>query len=452
MTNSIITNPEGIRRLAQRIEQICQLSQNLARQNGSVISDGNIWQSLFKAPLSTIQLLTAGPVLATQWSFVGIKIMGVQIVVQGAASAYELAAAAIEKALAQLNTKTTIRGPNGIPEISSSPFDLSENYSHIAPGSFLYDLSQLLPILVGPTYEALVAVIIGWKLLKGNKIESSWTMGRIPDFILAQIKAEVLNRFPASAQTDFIQSRTLYEFAQNVAYLEGLNDLNQTNISVQVVDSDPPAISVILPATRGDNLPNNWTQNFTASLGVSSIVDNLDEILKSEIANLGISNLKDVPIMISGFSQGGLNAALFAQKFAIKYNIAQVITFGSPIGRFHFPDTTKVLAYEFKDDIVVSMDARTNASAVNTVSIPNGINSTPDGYFQEGLELAHNIYKYTDAVKDYGAQGTNNLDPFINDLPKTTKYYELYLDDVGPAEIIEPKLYHMVGTQPAAAV
>jgi hypothetical protein len=96
------------------------------------------------------------------------------------------------------------------------------------------------------------------------------------------------------------------------------------------------------------------------------------------------------------------------------------------------------LAYEYEDDIVVNLDGQDNGKNTNTVRISGGINSTPDGFFKNGAEVAHNIYKYSDAVKDYGAQGVNNLDPFINDLPKTTQYFELFLDTEGRAEYINP--------------
>lgn len=57
------------------------------------------------------------------------------------------------------------------------------------------------------------------------------------------------------------------------------------------------------------------------------------------------------PVMLVGFSQGGLLAAHIAANRSDAWNVRAVLTFGSPVGDMIFPDKTKVVSVEHEEDI-----------------------------------------------------------------------------------------------------
>jgi hypothetical protein len=236
------------------------------------------------------------------------------------------------------------------------------------------------------------------------------------------------NVAPVSLSANFLAPKTLYDFAMAVVTLEEYNNTHQSALLVQIIEGKPPAILVVLPMTRGEgDQPNNWEQNYSAMQGSSSIVENLDKILEQVFKEQGITDFKEIPLMIAGFSQGGLNAGLFAQEYFGKYNIKQLLTLGAPLGRYYIPAEINTIAYEFEEDLVPQVDGKSNADTINTIRVPGGKNSTTNGYFpNEDGDQPHNLLKYTDAIKDYPPKNSNNLNTFLNGKARTTKLFELY--------------------------
>ena len=72
------------------------------------------------------------------------------------------------------------------------------------------------------------------------------------------------------------------------------------------------------------------------------------------------------PILITGFSLGGITAASIAAGGS-GYNIQQVVTAGSPIARFDIPDDVDVMAFEANQDLVPAGDGEQNPKAWTTI-------------------------------------------------------------------------------------
>ncbi|SEN55757.1 hypothetical protein SAMN05216281_109120 [Cryobacterium luteum] len=112
----------------------------------------------------------------------------------------------------------------------------------------------------------------------------------------------------------------------------------------------------------------------------------------------------DAPVMLAGFSQGGIVAAAFAENRSDTYNVVQVLTAGSPIGNFDIPHDISVIASEA--DPVSGADGTQNPERWETLTADNGGGG--------GLG-SHDVLRY--ALLAESAAGTpqeqNKLDDFL---------------------------------------
>ncbi|NEN06023.1 hypothetical protein G3T36_09060 [Diaminobutyricibacter tongyongensis] len=99
------------------------------------------------------------------------------------------------------------------------------------------------------------------------------------------------------------------------------------------------------------------------------------------------------PILLAGFSLGGITAASLASSDT-SYNIRQVITAGSPIARFSIPDDVDVIALEATQDIVCATDGATNPVEWTTLrkSAPYFAGESPGSLIRP--DIAHNLDRY----------------------------------------------------------
>jgi hypothetical protein len=77
------------------------------------------------------------------------------------------------------------------------------------------------------------------------------------------------------------------------------------------------------------------------------------------------------PVMLAGFSQGGITAASLAANpvTRAKFNITAVVTAGSPIADFAIPSRVQVLSLEHSQDAVPRLDTKANPDRPNWVSV-----------------------------------------------------------------------------------
>ncbi len=93
----------------------------------------------------------------------------------------------------------------------------------------------------------------------------------------------------------------------------------------------------------------------------------LERVVLDAMDESGItSDPNGPPILMTGFSLGGITAASIAASGS-GYNIQQVVTAGSPIARFEIPDDVDVLAWEANQDVVPSLDGKQNPNAWTTI-------------------------------------------------------------------------------------
>ncbi|MFT8531469.1 Mbeg1-like protein [Bifidobacterium aquikefiri] len=120
---------------------------------------------------------------------------------------------------------------------------------------------------------------------------------------------------------------------------------------------------VTIPGTDSHiDSPIGWLQNMELMSDNSSTRLQADSVrfVLDAMRQAGIERSENV--MLVGHSQGGIVAATIAADMAEEYQIAHVITAGSPVANHPIPGNTWVTSIEVEADVVPDLDGRHNPS------------------------------------------------------------------------------------------
>jgi poly(3-hydroxybutyrate) depolymerase len=135
-------------------------------------------------------------------------------------------------------------------------------------------------------------------------------------------------------------------------------------------------------------------------------------------ANHPIASVAHAPVMVAGFSQGGITAGAFAQDYSSQYNIQQIVTAGAPIGRFDIPSSVHVLSYESTADPVPRLDGTNNPTGSNWQTV-----HADDGGTGPGGSHSDLLYAKMAANNPPDAAQQTNLNQFLSGNGHITDYY-----------------------------
>ncbi len=102
------------------------------------------------------------------------------------------------------------------------------------------------------------------------------------------------------------------------------------------------------------------------------------------------------PVLLTGHSQGGITAASLASDpaFMSRYNVTDIVTGGSPIGRFDIPESVNVLSIEHTQDPVPRLDGVPNPERHNWTTVHRNLATAPNGAPLTDVGQAHNGVGY----------------------------------------------------------
>lgn len=161
----------------------------------------------------------------------------------------------------------------------------------------------------------------------------------------------------------YVPPGDLAAIIQNTQNTYGPKD--QGTVSMSVIGGDEPsAVIVNIPGTdqwsprAGDN-PLDLTGNALlagsqgSSAGSQATADAISQLYQQH----GIP--PDTPLMLNGHSQGGMIASSLAAdpQFASRYNVTDVMTYGSPVDNYDVPTGVNQLNLQHGSDIVPKIDA-----------------------------------------------------------------------------------------------
>ena len=194
--------------------------------------------------------------------------------------------------------------------------------------------------------------------------------------------------------------------------------------AIQVVTSEKPdgtrAHLVICPGTQ------EWTANNGAQPhdllsnleGVAGAPNAYEASIDAALRQAGVS--PDEPIVLAGHSQGGILAAEFSADPAMraKYDVAQVVTFGSPTAAAMIPGDVETVHFESDDDWVTGLDGAANPAGANRATVYQV--SRPDQMLP-GVE-AHMQEAYSTMARDAREQRLDVVVDFERAMNETLGY------------------------------
>ncbi|WP_300767431.1 alpha/beta hydrolase [uncultured Bifidobacterium sp.] len=177
-----------------------------------------------------------------------------------------------------------------------------------------------------------------------------------------------------------LPSETISDVLENLRRLSqerlGRTDLDSglsyATIAIQqyVNSSGERTWLVLIPGTDGQpDSPFGWEQNLeamSASGDQRARADSVRMVVEA-MRQAGIEKMDSV--ILAGHSQGGIVAASVAADMSNSFTIDHIITAGSPIANHPIPSSTLVTGIEMEDELVASLDGRSNPNGSNQITI-----------------------------------------------------------------------------------
>lgn len=167
----------------------------------------------------------------------------------------------------------------------------------------------------------------------------------------------------------------------------------------RVVGADGKGAWVVaIPGTThwdkvSDHGPSGTAANLESMSGEkSSLYPAIGKAMTAAMKEAGVRPGSE-PVMFTGHSQGGIVAARLAadKQFRQKFNVKEVVTAGSPIGRIDIPKSVQVLSVENVHDPVPRADGVPNPDTVNRTNV---VCETPKGEHLDTILDAHDASRY----------------------------------------------------------
>jgi hypothetical protein len=193
-------------------------------------------------------------------------------------------------------------------------------------------------------------------------------------------------------------------------------DDDNTFARIRIVSAggEPPHWVVQIPstqswATEAGSTPNDVTSDLHAMAGNPTA---LADAVQRAMAEAGIQPTD--PVMLEGFSLGGITAGMMAADDSLPYNVTHVVTAGSPIARFPIDSDISVLSLEHSEDPVARLDGRGNPVGANWTTVQTDAPQLEGEAQDPGLAGAHNSDRYADTAAAAAEQGDPSYDHFVD--------------------------------------
>lgn len=188
-------------------------------------------------------------------------------------------------------------------------------------------------------------------------------------------------------------------------------DNDFARIRIVKIDGDPPHYIVQIPSTqswdmKAGSTPNDLTSDTAAMAGrQTALASAVAAAMKKE----GISSTD--PVMLEGFSLGGITAGSMAADPNLHFNITHVVTAGAPIANFDIPHSVRVMSLEHNEDPVARLDGTANPDRSNwtTVHADAPLLASDNGV-APGIAGAHNADRYAKTAASASVVGNASVD------------------------------------------
>ena len=171
---------------------------------------------------------------------------------------------------------------------------------------------------------------------------------------------------------------------------------------------------VAIPGTQTGGLgwganPMDMATNLRLMAGAA---DDGTELVARALAQAGVR--RGEPILLAGHSQGGMVAMALAgsASFAARYDVAAVLTAGSPVAAQVVPATTPVLHLEHRQDVVPALDGRPSPALPNRTTAIRDLQVSADLGDRTAARApgpAHKLDTYVRTARVVSAAGAESV-------------------------------------------
>ncbi|MFF2369853.1 hypothetical protein [Agromyces sp. NPDC058110] len=284
--------------------------------------------------------------------------------------------------------------------------------------------SLVLLLLSSPLFWALVlgtVTLIGLVLAWRVAIEIFAPTPKVEPFEADPENRDSLRAWEQANRQDSMDS--MDDFIKAEGFADSMGGESQTVVDIKRIEGDPARYVVTLPSTQdwqaagvffgedmnGDGAVNDLDTNIVLRL-FPEVRTQYERAVMEAMRQAGIG--PNDPVMLVGFSQGGILAGHLAANRSSEFNFEAVLAYGAPIDDMHIPAKTEVVSLQHEGDIVHQLDltpspADTDHWSTYSVPVPAGTNpATGEPYAAQ----AHNNQAYYQTAQDLLAD-----DPTIDD-------------------------------------
>lgn len=200
---------------------------------------------------------------------------------------------------------------------------------------------------------------------------------------------------------------TEYALYQN-GVLDSAGGVDSTQIEITQVMGEDGVLRwrVTLPSTMDWQLPINGG-SFGDSGAVNDLGSNImlmmspqqqaayERAVLDAMAQAGIG--PNDPVMLVGWSQGGILAGKLASTPGLPYNIETILVAGSPIDHMDIPSSVSVLSFQHTLDPVHTLDGATGRNDDNWATV----DMWPSSLAPDDMTLQHGNEMYVSSVHEY---------------------------------------------------
>ncbi|MFC4140618.1 MULTISPECIES: hypothetical protein [unclassified Microbacterium] len=286
--------------------------------------------------------------------------------------------------------------------------------------NLLKKIADTIVAILGALVVLLLIVAIGALFGTIGLIIGAVIAGVLAAFLIWSVLSDVLKDTPKVTETDpyaDVKEKELPDDPSLANVLDGAGEVDELGLEdesvvkiTKVLGPDGWYYTVTLPSTQewlsrfGDKGAVNDLDSNLALMLTPALQTQYERAVLDAMAQEGIG--PNDPVMLVGFSQGGIMAGHLAA-YNSDYNWQAVVAAGAPIDHMPIPDDIDVVSVQHNGDPVPRLDAITG----DFDSIDHGSNWTsirvdpPDANPVLGVDVgAHNADKYSQTYQDNLAQ------------------------------------------------
>jgi hypothetical protein len=195
---------------------------------------------------------------------------------------------------------------------------------------------------------------------------------------------------------------------------------------IEVLDADGNRVGwrVVLPSTQDwQELGPAFGQDFSTDQGALNDLDSnlalmltpsqqaaYERAVYEAMVQAGVG--PDDPVMLTGWSQGGILAGTLASDPDCPFNIAAIFVSGSPIDAMNIPDSVAVLAVQHSGDVVPTLDGPASAPPHNGANWRTLVLDPPpiDPTTKKPYDSPHHAGAYTETAASLEGRSDPVLD------------------------------------------